>query len=82
MELTIHVQKPRLVAEREERLAKEKAAGKKPKGPPAELPAPASSDNPPPSKRATDKEPGKDDAKKDDAKKDDEKKDADKKRGG
>lgn len=50
--LTIHTQKPQLVREREERLAKEKAAGKQPKGPPKDLPAqPASSDNPPPVKR-------------------------------
>ncbi|MEZ5964731.1 MAG: YdjY domain-containing protein [Planctomycetota bacterium] len=50
--LTVHTQKPDLVRVREERLAKEAAAGKKPKGPPKELPAqPASSDNPPPIKR-------------------------------
>jgi hypothetical protein len=67
--LTIHTKKPKLTVAREERLAQEKAAGKKPKGPPAELPAlPASSDNPPPVKR--------DDGKQEEAKKEPPKKDA------
>jgi hypothetical protein len=52
MQLTIHLSKPEVVRAREERIAKERAAGKQPKGPPKELPAqPASSDNPPPVKR-------------------------------
>ncbi len=63
MVLTIHTQKPKLAVEREARLAKERAAGKQPKGPPKDLPAfPASSDNPPPVKRD---EPKKDELKKD-----------------
>ena len=50
--LTIHAKKPKLVVEREARIAKEKAAGKVPKGPPKELPVgPASGDSPPPIKR-------------------------------
>jgi hypothetical protein len=52
MALTLHNVKPGLATEREARLAKEKAAGKKPKGPPMQPPAlPAGSDNPPPVKR-------------------------------
>ncbi len=52
VQLTIHARKPKLVVEREERLAKEKAAGKVPKGPPKDLTVgPASGDSPPPVKR-------------------------------
>lgn len=47
--VTIHMTKPKLVTEREARIARDRAAGKKPKGPPAELPArPAGGDDPPP----------------------------------
>lgn len=52
VKMTVHTRKPALVVAREERLARERAAGKQPKGPPKELPAlPASGDNPPPVQR-------------------------------
>ena len=47
IKLTVHVQKPKLAIDREARLAAEKAAGKKPRGPVKDLPVAPASDGAP-----------------------------------